>query len=217
MSMDSLISYQYQLSIGGEVVDEREWQQLVEAGYHWSSSEASGCSLTARRCSRCFSSGRAGSARARLELLDVLRMDAETAEDLEWDHDEAVEAMLARLQDKSAFAPVQDPASLQGTLRDYQRRGVAWLQYLEALGLNPCLADDMGLGKTVQVITAADGARPGQPPAAHAHHRADLGSGQLAQEIERFAPQLRTMVHQGADRIRMKSASRPPAPSMMWS
>ena len=29
---------------------------------------------------------------------------------------------------------------------------LSWLQYLEQLGLNGCLADDMGLGKTVQVI-----------------------------------------------------------------
>jgi len=29
---------------------------------------------------------------------------------------------------------------------------VSWLQYLEALGLNGCLADDMGLGKSAQVI-----------------------------------------------------------------
>jgi SNF2 family DNA or RNA helicase len=37
-------------------------------------------------------------------------------------------------------------------LRDYQKRGVSWLRYLESLGLNGCLADDMGLGKTMQVI-----------------------------------------------------------------
>jgi hypothetical protein len=41
-----------------------------------------------------------------------------------------------------AFAPIADPTGLQGTLRDYQRRGVAWLRYLEQLGLNPCLADE---------------------------------------------------------------------------
>jgi SNF2 family DNA or RNA helicase len=48
--------------------------------------------------------------------------------------------------------PVEDPETFQGHLREYQKRGVSWLQYLEQLGLNGCLADDMGLGKTVQVI-----------------------------------------------------------------
>jgi SNF2 family DNA or RNA helicase len=41
---------------------------------------------------------------------------------------------------------------LKAEVRDYQRRGVAWLHYLERLGLNGCPADDMGLGKTMQVI-----------------------------------------------------------------
>ena len=49
---------------------------------------------------------------------------------------------------------MDDPEQLQGTLREYQKRGVSWIQYLEKLGLNGCLADDMGLGKTVQVIAS---------------------------------------------------------------
>ena len=38
------------------------------------------------------------------------------------------------------------------TLRDYQRQGVAWLQYLREQHLAGILADDMGLGKTAQVL-----------------------------------------------------------------
>ena len=41
---------------------------------------------------------------------------------------------------------------LNGELRDYQRRGVEWLDFLTAHGFGALLADDMGLGKTVQVI-----------------------------------------------------------------
>jgi non-specific serine/threonine protein kinase len=41
---------------------------------------------------------------------------------------------------------------LQGTLRPYQRQGVAWLRFVTQLGLGACLADDMGLGKTIQVL-----------------------------------------------------------------
>ncbi|WP_446698371.1 DEAD/DEAH box helicase [Anabaena sp. PCC 7938] len=60
--------------------------------------------------------------------------------------------MMAKLQDKSSLEPISDQLNLQGNLREYQKRGVAWLEYLERLGLNGCLADDMGLGKSVQVI-----------------------------------------------------------------
>jgi SNF2 family DNA or RNA helicase len=48
--------------------------------------------------------------------------------------------------------PFVAPAGLHATLRDYQRRGVAWMAQLAELGLGGCLADDMGLGKTIQVI-----------------------------------------------------------------
>src|SRR6185369_7263570 len=88
-----------------------------------------------------------------VSLQDLLKLGAQSEDDWEWDHDQNLREMFARLNDKNAFAPVEDPLSLQATLRDYQRRGVSWLQYLESLGLNPCLADDMGLGKTLQVIT----------------------------------------------------------------
>ncbi len=36
---------------------------------------------------------------------------------------------------------------IDGELRDYQRRGVAWLQALTGLGMGGVLADEMGLGK----------------------------------------------------------------------
>jgi SNF2 family DNA or RNA helicase len=96
---------------------------------------------------------------------------------------------------------------LQGTLRDYQKRGVAWLQYLERLGLNPCLADDMGLGKTLQIIAhmlkeRESGIQPG--PTLIIAPTSVLGNWR--REIERFAPQLRTMMHQGSTRLKDKQA-----------
>ncbi|GAA1556126.1 DEAD/DEAH box helicase [Kribbella hippodromi] len=61
-------------------------------------------------------------------------------------------AMLGRLRTAEEPAPFTDPVGLRATLRDYQRRGVAWMAQLADLGLGGCLADDMGLGKTIQVI-----------------------------------------------------------------
>ncbi|MEU2158914.1 DEAD/DEAH box helicase [Streptomyces sp. NPDC019396] len=48
---------------------------------------------------------------------------------------------------------VEQPAALAATLRDYQLRGLRWMDRLTSLGLGGCLADDMGLGKTVQLIS----------------------------------------------------------------
>ncbi|GAA2708826.1 DEAD/DEAH box helicase [Micromonospora olivasterospora] len=48
--------------------------------------------------------------------------------------------------------PLAAPAALRGTLREYQLRGLRWLERMTALGFGGCLADDMGLGKTVTVV-----------------------------------------------------------------
>ncbi|HEX2186441.1 MAG TPA: DEAD/DEAH box helicase, partial [Chloroflexota bacterium] len=142
-----------------------------------------------------------------LSLLDLLKARAEAEDDLEWEHEPPVQDLLARLHDQSAFAPIADPPALRGTLRDYQKRGVAWLQYLEQLGLNPCLADDMGLGKTLEVIARLLTEREAAadvPPTLVIAPTSVLGNWR--KELERFAPQLRTLVHQGSARSKDQQA-----------
>ncbi|GGS13250.1 helicase [Streptomyces humidus] len=98
-------------------------------------------------------------------------------------------ALRERLTGAEAPEPVEQPATLDATLRDYQRRGLTWLARTTALGLGCCLADDMGLGKTVTLI------------ALHLHRQTDPSSagptlvvcptslmGNWQREIERFAP-----------------------------
>ncbi|MBW3600386.1 MAG: DEAD/DEAH box helicase, partial [Planctomycetes bacterium] len=98
-------------------------------------------------------------------------------------------------------------ADLRATLRPYQADGVRWLWFMNKLGLGACLADDMGLGKTIQVIdlllhlkteraaeatrlTATQrGARPGSPSLLVVPSSL---VGNWKQEIERFAPSLRS-------------------------
>lgn len=88
---------------------------------------------------------------------------------------------------------------LSGTLRDYQRRGVAWLKFLTDNGFGALLADDMGLGKTIQTIAwllACREARPAlivAPLTLLANWR---------HEFAMFAPHLKVAVHQGEGRTR---------------
>ncbi|MBC8154428.1 MAG: DEAD/DEAH box helicase [Bacteroidetes bacterium] len=50
-------------------------------------------------------------------------------------------------------SPIQVlPDNLRATLRPYQQRGYDWLVKNTALGMGSLLADDMGLGKTLQII-----------------------------------------------------------------
>ncbi|MFF1445330.1 DEAD/DEAH box helicase [Streptomyces sp. NPDC058295] len=98
-------------------------------------------------------------------------------------------ALRERLTQPESQEPVAQPAALDATLRDYQRRGLDWLARTTALGLGCCLADDMGLGKTVTLI------------ALHLHRQTDASAagptlvvcptslmGNWQREIEKFAP-----------------------------
>jgi SNF2 family DNA or RNA helicase len=121
---------------------------------------------------------------------------------MEVETDRTLTAMMANLQDPSQMKPIADPPLLQAKLRDYQKRGVAWIQYLEQLGLNGCLADDMGLGKTIQVIAALILEREVAPKTTATLLIAPTSVvGNWAKEIEKFAPHLKVMVHHGSDRL----------------
>ncbi|HEX2808233.1 MAG TPA: DEAD/DEAH box helicase, partial [Kineosporiaceae bacterium] len=107
--------------------------------------------------------------------------------------------------------PVAAPADFGGTLRPYQERGLAWLTFLDEIGLGAVLADDMGLGKTVQLLAliardraddrATDPAADRvQPPSLLVCPMSLVGNWQ--REAARFVPDLRVHVHHGADRAR---------------
>lgn len=58
-----------------------------------------------------------------------------------------------KLRSFSTIDTVKTPAGIKATLRDYQKEGLNWLNFLDEYGFGGCLADDMGLGKTLQIIT----------------------------------------------------------------
>jgi SNF2-related domain/Helicase conserved C-terminal domain/Bacterial SNF2 helicase associated len=66
--------------------------------------------------------------------------------------DGAVLALRRRLRALAVATEPDMPIGLNATLRPYQRHGLAWLQFLQALGAGGILADDMGLGKTITTL-----------------------------------------------------------------
>ncbi|MEU6709808.1 DEAD/DEAH box helicase [Streptomyces wuyuanensis] len=51
--------------------------------------------------------------------------------------------LVARIRDPECRVPAPQPAGLKAELRDYQKRGLAWLAEMYEIGLGGCLADDM--------------------------------------------------------------------------
>ena len=94
------------------------------------------------------------------------------------------------------------PPGFQGELRDYQKRGLAWLAFLEDLGFGACLADDMGLGKTIQVLARLLAERHDHPDPGPTLVVAPLSVvGNWRNEAQEFAPELNVCVHHGSDRV----------------
>jgi superfamily II DNA or RNA helicase len=114
-----------------------------------------------------------------------------------FDPDGALSTMLTRLRSAAEPAASAEPEGLRATLRDYQRRGVAWMAHLADLGLGGCLADDMGLGKTIQVI-ALHLQLKGRGPTVVVCPSTLLGNWQ--REFERFAPEVPTRRYHGPGR-----------------
>ena len=98
--------------------------------------------------------------------------------------------------------PRSAPASFRGTLRDYQKDGLGWFDFLEQFGFGGCLADDMGLGKTVQVLAllAERNANPAdaKKPSLVVAPRSLVFN--WLDEAARFTPHLRWRDHTGIAR-----------------
>ncbi len=58
-----------------------------------------------------------------------------------------------RLEEFKEIKKLKLPKKITADLRDYQKEGFNWLNFLDEFGWGGCLADDMGLGKTLQMIT----------------------------------------------------------------
>ena len=61
-------------------------------------------------------------------------------------------ALADQLRAAQGVSSIASPAGLRLELRDYQKEGLAWLQFLREQNLSGILADDMGLGKTAQTL-----------------------------------------------------------------
>ena len=116
--------------------------------------------------------------------------------------------VLNDLRAGERFRPLAEPKGFKGKLRAYQKRGYAWMKHLTDRGFGALLADDMGLGKTIQAIAWLL-----KRHATHGGGRALVVAPvsvtmNWMRELERFAPALRTLLHQGRDRLAGESFMR---------
>ena len=96
------------------------------------------------------------------------------------------------------------PEGFVGHLRDYQREGLGWMDFLRRFSFGGCLADDMGVGKTAQVLALLEKRRESDVDGKSARPSVVVVPRSLVfnwkQEAERFTPRLRVLDYTGLNR-----------------
>ncbi|MCL8013185.1 DEAD/DEAH box helicase [Streptomyces sp. AS02] len=180
---EELLQFRWQLAIGGDALTDAEMDELAEAHRPV---------VRLRDRWVLVDPGLVRKARKRelglLDPVDALSVALTGSAEVDGETVEAVPVgTLAALRDRltAGVRPAAPPPGLRATLRDYQLRGLAWLDLMTSLGLGGCLADDMGLGKTITVI-ALHLKRARTAPTLVVCPASLLGNWQ--REITRFAP-----------------------------
>ncbi|WP_345511497.1 SNF2-related protein [Phytohabitans houttuyneae] len=149
VGMSSLVDYQWELALGDEPLSEKELRELAKLKTPLVRLRGQWVELDAKHLAAGLKLLKSGGEMSVGELLhlglsmeddpDALPIQTVTA-------DGALGDLLAGEAERH-LAPIDPPAGFAGTLRPYQKRGLAWLTFLQSLGLGGILADDMGLGK----------------------------------------------------------------------
>ncbi len=146
----------------------------------------------------------------RFETHQVGLLDALLASQPLIDFDAKFTEIRDKLRSFSGIMATDEPTNFKGTLRAYQRDGVAWLRFLRDFRFGGCLADDMGLGKTVQMLAVLQDRVNQQKSLPKSERRPSLivvPKSLLfnwAQECEKFTPKLRVLEYAGLDRADLR-------------
>jgi non-specific serine/threonine protein kinase len=207
IGQDALLDYRWEVALGDQSLDAEELARLAELQQPLVRLRGQWVELDPRRLKRGLEllEERPGVA---LTLAEVLGLAATLDEEttglpvLGVEGDGWIRDLLEVAADERVDR-ITAPPEFHGTLRPYQERGLAWMSFLDRVGLGGVLADDMGLGKTVQVLALV---------ALDRSEETTLGPtllvcpmslvGNWQREAERFTPHLRVHVHHGSDRAR---------------
>ena len=163
----ALLSFKMEHSLDGEPLTAEEWEKLLSADTGLVSLRGRWVEVDGAQLQQVMAHWRKvqnATGEGGIGFLDGMRLlagfdprqlaAADEGAEMVHDWSEIIAGKnLAQVLDQMRDpAAVPAPLNLRATLRPYQLKGFAWLQFMTRLGLGACLADDMGLGKTLQVI-----------------------------------------------------------------
>ena len=190
-----LFRFDWQIAIGGQQLTAAEVEELASSHHGFLRIRDQWVFVEKSRIERALhrTSGEINAIEAlRAAVTGEMQIDGETTEvdTVGW----LEEVRLRLAASDRDIVPAEQPAGLEGQLREYQLQGLRWMAQLTDLGLGGILADDMGLGKTVMLIALhlnrheLHRKRTGEesPPTLVVCPASVLGNWE--REIKRFAP-----------------------------
>ncbi len=198
--LNGLVSYDWRIAVGEETISEEEFERIASLKVPLVQIKGQWVEIRKDQIEKAISYFRK---KEEMSLLEALRLEEGLTGlpvlSLEGEGD--LGHLLKGVKGRGKIKDVKQPSGFNGTLRPYQVRGLSWLSFLKEHCLGGCLADDMGLGKTIQIISLLLNEREGKTrPKATLIVCPMSVVGNWKREIERFAPELKVIVHHGTDR-----------------
>jgi hypothetical protein len=152
LSFDALISFDWELTLGGEPISRAEFERLAALKQPLVRVRGQWVVLDPALIEKALTFFERGEGQA--TLIDALQLGLggdgqhvpEGVEFAGLDAEGWLRDLLDSLGDARKLDLLPEPAGLRAELRPYQKRGYAWMAFLRRFGLGACLADDMGLG-----------------------------------------------------------------------
>ncbi len=209
LGLNALVHFEWELALGETTLTRAEFEELaalktplVQVRGEWVQLDTEQVEAAIRFWEKQQHSGE-------MKLIEAaqLALGSDSAHGLPLDDVQAegwVKDWLENLSDNQRLTELSQPQGLDGTLRPYQRFGYSWLAFFRQWGLGAILADDMGLGKTIQALSLlmyekeTFGRLPG--PVLLVCPTSVVTNWE--REVRRFTPGLKTLVHQGPNRLR---------------
>lgn len=200
--LDQIVDFRVDLAVGDQIISEEELAELARLKVPLVRVRGQWVELDDRQLKaalKILEQRREGELSAREVINEVVLGGDDDLPITAVDADGLLGDLLSGEADRR-LEPVPVPATLTGTLRPYQQRGLSWLSFLSGLGLGGVLADDMGLGKTITTLSLLLAEREQGTPAPTLLVCPMSLLSNWQKEAARFAPSLRVHVYHGSGR-----------------
>ena len=125
-------------------------------------------------------------------------------ENVVWKGANELKKLAKELKNFKGIEQIEPSAKLNAKLREYQKQGISWLNFLHKFNFGGILADDMGLGKTIQTLSFLQYLKEQgglNKPSLVIMPTSLIGNWK--NEIEKFTPDLRYLELYGTERSKL--------------